>query len=101
MPRLRKSSIASQDMLGIWEQIAQDSPSAADRMWQRFEVRFELLLDYPYMGESQERFRPGLRSIVEGSYVIFYEPRPDEILIYRVLHGARNWEDLLSGQQDT
>ncbi len=95
MPRLRKTPIASQDMLGIWEYIAQDNPTAADRVWQRFEDRFELLLKFPYLGESQERFRPGLRSVVEGSYVIFYEPRPDEILIYRILHGARQWEDLL------
>jgi toxin ParE1/3/4 len=95
MPRLRKTSIASQDLLGIWEYIAQDNPAAADRMWQRFEECFELLLKFPYVGEPQDRFRPGLRSVVEGSYVIFYEPRLDEILIYRVLHGARRWEDLI------
>jgi toxin ParE1/3/4 len=94
--RLRKTSIAEMDLLGIWEYIAQDNPAAADRMWQRFDERFNSLLKFPYVGESQERFRHGLRSIVEGSYVIFYEPRPDEILIYRVLHGARRWEDLIS-----
>jgi plasmid stabilization system protein ParE len=65
-------------------------------MWQRFDDRFNSLLKFPDVGESQQRFRHGLRSIVEGSYVIFYEPRPDEILIYRVLHGARKWEDLIS-----
>lgn len=92
MPRLRKTSIASQDVLGY---IARDNPAAADRVWRQFEERFELLLTFPYMGESQERFRSGLRSVVEGLYVIFHEPRPDEILIYRVLHGARQWEDLL------
>ena len=100
MMRLRKSAIAEQDLLDIWDYIAQDSPAAADRMWQRFDHRFKLLLKFPYTGESQDRFRPGLRSIVEGSYVIFYEPRPDEILIYRVLHGARKWEDLLSAEDD-
>lgn len=95
MLRLRKSAIAEQDLLAIWDYIVQDSPAAADRFWQRLEDRFESLLKQPYMGESQDRFRPGLRSVVEGAYVIFYEPRPDEILIYRVLHGARQWEDLL------
>lgn len=93
--RLRRSTIAERDLLEIWEYIARDGPQAADRMWQRFQDRFKQLLKFPTMGESRERFRPGLRSIVEGAYVIFYEPRPDELLIYRVLHGARRWESLL------
>ena len=95
MVRLRKSATAERDLLGIWEYIANDNPSAADRMWQCFEDRFELLLTHPFSGESQDCYRPGLRSVVEGQYVIFYEPRPHEILIYRVLHGARRWEELL------
>ena len=52
----------------------------------------------PLSGESQDRFRTGLRSVIEGNYVVFYEPRPDEVLIYRILHGARNWEELLGTQ---
>jgi toxin ParE1/3/4 len=96
--RLRKTAIAEQDLLGIWEYIAQDSTAAADRMWQRFAERFQLLLRYPYSGEAQDRYRPGLRSVTEGKYIIFYEPRPGEIVIHRVLHGARRWEDLLSSE---
>jgi toxin ParE1/3/4 len=99
--RLRRSAIAEQDLLSIWEYIAADNRQAADRMLLRFEKRFASFLKFPYSGESQERFRPGLRSIVEGSYVIFFEPRPNEILIYRVLHGARKWEDLLSEEHGT
>jgi toxin ParE1/3/4 len=94
--RLRKTPIAEQDLLGIWEYIARDSPAAADRFLQRLDERFQLLLKEPLMGESQDRFRTGLRSIVEGSYIAFYEPRENEILLYRVLHGARKWDDLLS-----
>lgn len=95
MPRLLKTAIAEQDLLGIWDHIAQDNTVAADRVWQRLQERFELILTHPHMGESQDRYRPGLRSIVEGPYVIFYEPQPDQVLIYRVLHGARQWENLL------
>jgi toxin ParE1/3/4 len=95
MLRLRKSSIAERDLLSIWEHIAQDNPTAADQLWRRLEERFALLRKNPFMGESQDRYRPGLRSIAEGSYIVFYEPGPDEILIYRILHGARRWEELL------
>jgi toxin ParE1/3/4 len=94
--RLRKTPAAEQDLLAIWEYIAQDSPAAADRLLVRFNNRFGQLLQVPLVGESQDRFRAGLRSVVEGSYIVFYEPRPGEILIYRILHGARRWEDLVS-----
>lgn len=94
--RLRKSAIAETDLLAVWNYIAQDSPDAADRFWQRLSERFQSLLRNPLIGESQERFRPGLRAVIEGNYIIFYEPRPDEILIHRVLHAARRWEDMLS-----
>lgn len=94
--RLRTTLAAEQDLLGIWNYIATDSPSAADRMLERIQSRFELLLQAPLSGESQSRYRAGLRSIVEGPYIVFYEFRAEEILIYRILHGARSWEDLIS-----
>jgi toxin ParE1/3/4 len=98
MPRLRKTRIAEQDLLGIWEHISTESPVAADRVWQKLHERFELLLKFPSMGESQDHYRQGLRSVVEGAYLVFYEPCPNEILIYRVLHSARQWEELLSAE---
>jgi toxin ParE1/3/4 len=94
--RLLKTPAAEQDLFAIWDYIARDSPNAADRFLQRIQSRFGQLLDSPFSGESQAHLRPGLRSIIEGSYIIFYEPRPDGILIYRVLHGARSWEDLIN-----
>jgi toxin ParE1/3/4 len=94
--RLRKTPAAEHDLLAIWDYIAQDNPAAADRVLQRFQNRFNQLLQSPLAGESQDRFRTGLRSVVEGAYIVFYEPLSNEILIYRVLHGARRWEDLIS-----
>lgn len=94
--RLRKSAIVEQDLLAIWNYIAEDSIKAADRLWQRLTDRFQSLLKNPLVGESQDHLRSGLRSVIEGNYIVFYEPRPGEILIYRVLHAARKWEDMLS-----
>jgi len=93
--RVRKTLAAEQDLLAIWDHIASDNSTAADRLWSRFNDRFKLLVSQPEMGQSQERCRPGLRSITEGSYVIFYEPTKDGITIVRILHGARQWEELL------
>jgi toxin ParE1/3/4 len=72
--RLRKTPAAEQDLLAVWEYIANDNPAAADRLWQRLADRFDDLTKNPFIGETQERFRPGLRSVVEGNYVVFYEP---------------------------
>lgn len=94
--RLRRTAAAERDLLEIWDYIARDNVAAADRMLERFQSRFTLLLKFPEMGESQEQYRAKLRVIVEGNYLIFYEPGTDEVLIYRVLHGARRWEDLLA-----
>jgi toxin ParE1/3/4 len=95
MPTLRKSPAAAEDLIEIWAHIADESTAAADRIWQRLQERFQLLLQQPLMGESKEQYRPNLRSVVEGQYVIFYEPQDDGILIYRVLHGARRWQEML------
>ena len=93
---LLKTTAAADDLFAIWDHIARDNPSAADRFLHLLQSRFDQLLRSPLSGESQAQFRSGLRSIVEGSYIIFYEPRPNDILIYRVLHGARRWEDLIT-----
>jgi plasmid stabilization system protein ParE len=50
------------------------------------------LADNPLTGIAREDLRPeGLRSVVHGSHVVFYQPQPYGVLIVRVLHG---WQDV-------
>ena len=42
------------------------------------------------MGRRREELAPGLRSILQGSYVIFYRLTEERIEIVRVLHVARD-----------
>jgi toxin ParE1/3/4 len=37
-----------------------------------------------------ERFAPGLRAGFVGNYVIYYRPDERDLVIIRVLHGARD-----------
>jgi plasmid stabilization system protein ParE len=46
------------------------------------------------MGEAVDHIRLGLRRVTHGNYLIFYEPRESGILLVRVLHGTRKFEDL-------
>jgi len=97
MRQLRITPAAQDDLFSIWSYIAKDSPNAADRFLRRLHARMNKLPLSPEVGERQDRYRPGLRSIVEGSYIIFYELTSDSVSIYRILHGARDL-DAIFGQ---
>jgi toxin ParE1/3/4 len=95
MGRYFLSSLAETDVLAVWEYIARDNLSAADRMIDRFTAAFERVAQFPEIGERYEHPKGEFRRIVVGPYLIFYRVSGDEIDIARVLHSARTWEDLL------
>lgn len=39
---------------------------------------------------SREQFAPSLRVVFHGQYAIYYVPLESELVILRVLHGARD-----------
>jgi toxin ParE1/3/4 len=47
------------------------------------------------MGRERNDIAPGLRSFPVGKYLIFYRLIDEGLEIVRVLHGARNIENLL------
>lgn len=90
MARIIQAPAAEADAIEIWAYIAQDNPDAADRLLNRFDQAFRLLLSQPLLGKSIEEFAPNLRLIPIGNYLIFYRPTKEGIEIVRLLHGARN-----------
>jgi toxin ParE1/3/4 len=82
-------------MLAIWEYIAQDNITAADRMIDRFTAAFERAAAFPEAGQRYSHPKGDFQILVVGAYLIFYKKSGDEVDIVRVLHGARRWEDLL------
>jgi len=95
MPRIVRTLPARDDLLQIWFYIAQDSVAAADRLIDLLEEHLQLISQNPFMGQSVEQYRVGLRQFTVGNYVLFYIPIDDGIQLIRVLHGARKFEDLL------
>jgi toxin ParE1/3/4 len=85
---------AEEDLLVIAEYIARDSPAAAAKWLDQIETRLAALAMQPYTGERVDHLRSGLRRVTYGSYLIYYEPRDDGIILVRVLHGARHIEEL-------
>lgn len=90
-----RSSRADQDLIEIWSYVAKDNPNAADRLLRRLDERVQKLQDYPEQGEALPNSNAGMRRIVEGSYLIFYQILDDVIRVVRVLHTSRQWEDVL------
>jgi toxin ParE1/3/4 len=48
------------------------------------------LQDFPLSGSERHQLAPDLRVTFHGGYAVYYLPTESEIVIVRVLHGARD-----------
>ena len=94
MARFSITAKAEDDMLDIWQYIAEDSPQAATNLLKTFEEKFILLADNRLIGMARPDIAPELRYFPVGNYLILYRQRDGGIEIVRVLHGARNIQAL-------
>lgn len=88
------SEFARNDLKEIWTYLANLNQNAAGKLLREFAKKFQLLADNPKIGHKQDDFIFDLRSFPYKNYTIFYFPNENGIEIYRVLHGARNIEEL-------
>jgi plasmid stabilization system protein ParE len=82
---------AEADLEAIWEYIAEDSESAADRMIDLIEATIEGLVPFPYQGHLRNdlTMRP-LRFTSAGNYLIAYAPDKKPLWVVAVMHGRRS-----------
>ncbi|MDR3423823.1 MAG: type II toxin-antitoxin system RelE/ParE family toxin [Alphaproteobacteria bacterium] len=92
MPSFIRSEQAENDLLLIWEYIADDNKKAADKIVRMIDERCVLLAEHPRLGPARPDLGNDLRYFPVGSYLILYRERPDGVEIVRVLHSARNLE---------
>jgi plasmid stabilization system protein ParE len=91
---------AERDLNEIWDYIASDSLDAADRVLAALEETFDRLAGQPGLGHYREEFADRtVRFTSVYSYLVVYrwEPRPLQIL--RILHGARDVENILNDSE--
>jgi toxin ParE1/3/4 len=75
----------------IWSHVATEaSETIATLLLARLAGAWEHLPEFPLLGPSRDTLAPGLRVIFEGNYAIYYKASETELLIVRVLHGARD-----------
>ena len=97
MPSVVVRPRALADLVEIWAFIAQDSVNHADRFAGLIDRQLRALARQPYMGRSRPNLAADLRSFPVGRYVIFYVPFAKGVEVVRVLHGARDIESILQG----
>ena len=96
MARLTKSLLAESDLDNIWLYIAQDNPTAADRLIDKIVGRAWTYAENPSAGRSRDDLIAGLHCFPMDAYVVFYVPIEGGIRLVRIMHGARdvNSDDL-------
>jgi len=96
----RLSPEAEAELDEIWWYIARESgnPEIARRFVASLAERFYLLAEYPQLGRRRDDWRPGLRSFTAGNYVIVYRIDGEDVLIVHLLHGRRDIQGLLAGE---
>jgi len=94
--RIIRTAAAEADLADIWSSIAADSSTAADKLLARIDVAFDLIGATPKIGFEIEDIQPNIRcKPVRRNYLVFYQVFGNEVVILRVLHAARKFEDLL------
>lgn len=94
------SAEALQDLRYIWEFIASDNVTAADKLENEFFEAFERLAQRPRMGHTRSDLTErDVRFWPVGSYLIVYRSTSTALQIVAVLHGARDLTEVIRKRQ--
>jgi toxin ParE1/3/4 len=90
--------IAEQDLAEIIDYIAMDNLPAAAAFLTKMETMLERLTEFPFLGSEArevELRQLGYRYLVLENYLIFYTIQSDNVLVHRILSGARDYLRIL------
>lgn len=90
---------ARKDLDDIYDYIAQDSPAAAETFVTGLVGSLYEMADLGLTGSPRDWVRPGLRLHVHGKYCAYFRVTDDDLVVIRVVHGARD-VDALSFSED-
>lgn len=89
MARFTLSPDARVELLEVFNLIAIDNLTAAERMIDRFDQLFRRLAEQPEMGERVSRRGRQFRRFPVNNYIVYYRAHSDGVDILHVWHGAR------------
>ena len=87
------SNEAIADLDAIWDYLAGEGSTQADKLLDGVFETCGHLADNPHIGRNRPELKEGLRSFPVKPYLIFYTVEdPQKITIRRVIHGSRDLE---------
>jgi toxin ParE1/3/4 len=96
MKRLAFTPAARDDLLAIGAYIAEDDPVRADSFIAELEVKARQTTERPGSFPAREDISAGLRAAVHGRYLLLFREMDDEVLIVRIVHGARDLQRMFN-----
>ncbi len=94
MPKYTITRRAEKDIDEILIYIAADNLDAALVFNDRLTELFEMLADNEKAGRERPELKEDIRSFPQGNYLIFYRSWAGNIAIVRVIHGARDLDEM-------
>ena len=88
--RIHWTQNAVEHLVNIYEHIALNSPTYANRMVDKITRRSEQITDQPLSGRKVPEYQTDdIRELIEKPYRIIYRIKSEQIDIVAVIHGAR------------
>ncbi len=88
--RVHWTQNAIEHLVNIYEYIALNSPTYANRMVDRITHRSEQIADHPLSGRKVPEYQTeDIRELIEKPYRIIYRIKATQIDVLAVIHGAR------------
>ncbi len=95
---LRYLPVAVEDLIPIFDWIANDNPGNAAAFVEKIDHRIGNLKTHPFLGHipRDDKLKySGYRILVIESYLVFYIIRGKTVEIHRIVHGSRDLDDIL------
>jgi toxin ParE1/3/4 len=92
----RLSPKAIEDLAEIWNYLSSLNEPAADALMERIHLKLMSTLDFPLQGSPRPRLGPKARILLEGEYVIVYEPAGYGLHVVAVAHARKRPENWLT-----
>jgi len=91
------TSLGEQDLAEVFQYISLDNADVAAQTVLRVIDATDSLAAYPNIGRPGRV--PGTRELVVGGtpFIAVYRVRENEVIVLRVFHGARRWDDKGAG----
>jgi toxin ParE1/3/4 len=88
------SPLAEADLEAIGDYIARDNPRRALSFIREVRQRCERIAEMPRAAPLRPELGAGVRVVTFGHYLICYAESDDQVVIERIVHGARRLRNL-------